>query len=138
MCRDSTETDVSKLSILVLLALTACGPTKKNFAGNLTEISCQRLEECAKGAFDALYTSVDDCVARAGGDAETSSDCMSGHCDFDKDNASQCLDRVESADCDEIVDLSAYSDCAEVWTNCDGDELQCVTGGTTSGDDSGT
>lgn len=123
---------MKKLAVLSLLVLGACGPTKNNFAENLTEISCARLEECAKGSFDALYTSVDDCVARSGDLATENADCYSGHCAFDKSNASQCLDRVASGDCDEIVDGSAYSDCVEVWSDCDGDEGECMDAGTTT------
>ncbi len=123
---------MSKLALLSLLALTACGPTKNNFAENLTEVSCARLEECAKGSFDALYTSVDDCVARSGEVATETSDCYADHCAFDKSNASQCLDEVAGADCDEIVDGSAYADCAEVWSECDGEEIECMDAGTTT------
>lgn len=125
---------MNKLFSLALLGLAACGPTKNNFAENLTEISCARLEECAKGSFDALYTSVDDCVARSGDVAIEGAECMGGHCAFDKNNATQCLDDVKDSDCDEIVDGSAYADCAEVWTDCDGDEGECMDVGTTPTD----
>jgi len=121
---------MTRLSVLALLVLTACGPNKNNFSGKLTQVSCVRLEECALGTFESLYTSVDDCIARSGAAGEEMADCMSGLCEFDKGNADQCLTRVELADCDEIVDGSAYSDCAEVWTNCEGAE-ECSTGGTT-------
>jgi hypothetical protein len=110
-------------SLLLFLLLAACGTTKKNFGENLTQVNCERLEECAKGDFDTLYTSVDDCVARS----DDTSGCYSDHCDFDRDNANQCLDRVAAADCAEIVDGSAYTDCGQVWTGCDGGEGACVS-----------
>lgn len=130
---------MNRLSLFALVLLAACGPNKNNFAGKLTEVTCERLQECALGTFEALYTSVDDCIARSGADGEELATCFSDHCEFDKANADQCLTRVEAADCDEIVDGSAYSDCAEVWTNCEGED-ECVTGGTTptGTDDSGT
>lgn len=119
---------------LILLSavatLAGCGVSKKNFAGNLLEVTCARMEECQQGAFELLYTSVDDCIARQEDLANSLTDCVAGHCEFDKANAKQCLDEVKGADCGDIEDGTAYADCADVWSECDGKEADCIDGGT--------
>jgi hypothetical protein len=49
---------------------------------------------------------------------------MGRHCLFDPQAASDCVHAVHIADCDEILDGSAYDACS-VWTDCDGDEHVC-------------
>lgn len=122
-----------RLPILLFVTLCACGPNKNNFAQSLVELSCERTEECAKGVFDSLYTSVDDCIARSEANANDVADCYAGHCKFDRSNASQCLDRVKAADCSEIVDASAYSDCEQVWSECDNESDTCLGTDDTAG-----
>lgn len=130
---------MTRLPLIVVLALAACGPTPKNFAENFNEVDCKRFEECAKGAFDMLYSSVEDCVARRADDSDTLAECFAGHCEFDKKNAAQCLDDIAGADCDEIVDASAYADCADVWTECDADAaIECIVDGGETDDTAGS
>lgn len=91
--------------MILLLALSACAPTAETFPDQLAVTWCARLEECYKADYDSLYDDRAECEDDVADDV----DDVFGECDFDQDDAIDCLGELREDDCDDIAD--AFSDC---------------------------
>ncbi|MBN1335952.1 MAG: hypothetical protein JXB39_08335 [Deltaproteobacteria bacterium] len=95
-----------------LVFLTACTPSEDAFFDELAESFCERLVQCD---IDLGYGSVEDCIETFldGVDEDALEDCA-----YDEDEAEECLDAVQQAECDDsgaaILEALA-EDCDHVW-----------------------
>jgi len=106
---------------LFLLSLLACFGTvnEKNFLEKYSEALCTFEDECNRSVFLEEWDDVDDCVDDQL-DIIDDADLDLEDCDFDKDNAKDCLATIKDAteDC-EAEDIADADECGEVF-DCDG------------------
>lgn len=105
--------------LLSLLFAVACAPvTRDNYYERVSEVSCEKSEECQPDEFAASFDDVDQCVDftltflnALGGE-----DCYDT-CDFDSGNAQKCVDSYRSMSCEEVEagDYAPDSACDEVY-----------------------
>lgn len=102
--------------MLLLVSLLGC-ITADNFPDQLGAALCDRLEECAQAAFDAVYDDLGECQD----DFSSSLDSSAlDDCDFDAGEANACLKSVRETTCDDIFSdaPSWYGACEDVYTGC--------------------
>lgn len=113
--------------LLSLLLVVGCAPvTRDNYYERISQVSCQKSEECEPEEFAASFEDVDQCVDftltflnALGGDA-----CYDT-CDFDASAAETCVDSYRSMTCDEVAagDYAPDPACNQVY---DCDDVQAV------------
>lgn len=101
-----------------LWLILGCG-TPGTFGDELIRLTCERQYECAQGSFDALYADVGECRALREDEFGIYYRCQFSGCAYDPNKARACLREVRTADCEHIVDGSAWGDCGEVFYDCD-------------------
>lgn len=106
------------LALGALVALAGC-VTADNYADRFTRTWCQRAEECAKGEFEAAFTSQEDCLEETLDQNEVLEVCLTDECEFDKEAARSCLHDLASGSCDDFVNGDYGPDCDDVFTDCD-------------------
>lgn len=67
------------------------------FEAEFAERWCDRQEQCALGAFERDYSSIDDCVDDKEDDLQIPN--WDEGCDFDPDGARKCLDYLRDTEC---------------------------------------
>jgi hypothetical protein len=107
-----TLTRIFRLSPLALLV--ACGPSRNDFYNEYWTLLCEKMETCDDGFSDS-WSSVDACV-EAMDDEEATLEKRYEDCDYDKDEAQECLHLLDSMECDAYPDALADVEaaCAEV------------------------
>ena len=87
------------------------------FPDQYASLSCERTRECSRGYFEAEWDGVmDDCVD----DVLDNFDDVPSGCDFDDDEARDCLETVQAATCGELYE-DYPKDCAQVYSCSLGD-----------------
>lgn len=87
------------LLVLTLTGLSACAPSRDNFFNAYWEAMCDKKAECSE-TFENKYASVEECVEVMDDDEQDLNDQYE-ECDYDKDEAKECLQLIEDIDCDE-------------------------------------
>lgn len=107
-------------SILMLL-LMGCSVEKEAFPKQSAKIFCPQLKKCNLGAFEALYGDMPTCKE----DLEIFSEDLiyfmeSGlSCEYDADEAGDCLRDLAKMSCDELFDVAGVEDvCSGAFTGC--------------------
>ena len=98
--------------MLFLLSFLACTPTYDNFPSKLAAVVCDRIKECALGAFDATYDDASECQDELMDRYETYLDEIDDD-DFDEADASDCIAELQSRDCEDIVTEEFPSECRQ-------------------------
>lgn len=106
------------LGAVVALATQGCG-SAATFGVDVNRYTCERQYECAQGAFDEVYGDVGECRAELDDLNGPIFACEVESCVYDASRARECLHDIQSADCDEIVDGSAWAHCDDVFVDCD-------------------
>ena len=99
------------LPIFGLLLAVGCGYSEEKYADDLTEVLCNKYDECDWNELLG-YESVDDCLAAADESSDGETD---DSCDFDGTAAKACVDGMDALTCDELSDFTAWpSECSDV------------------------
>jgi len=99
-----------------LVVLTACGNSPEGFVNSYAKLSCQSYEKCTRASFVEAYDDQGECreeIEEFIEDLDLVDDC-----DFNEDEAKDCLDSLRDykSSCD--PDDYEYDDCAEVFDDC--------------------
>ncbi len=100
-----------RIHIPLALLLAACGPSRTAFSEEFAATTCQKLSECYGAAGLGLlgYDSVEECVTEGTTDVTDETDETSCP-DYNREQATTCLEELAAADCDDIEDVSAACD----------------------------
>ena len=95
----------------LVLLLVACGPSREGFADDFATLSCEKVSECyGQTALQLLgYDDLETCKAEAPTAARDEADENSCP-EFDREQASLCLEQLAAADCNDIDDVTAACD----------------------------
>lgn len=104
----------------ILATILGCGVTEENYFQQLSEVTCSRLKECNKGAFQAEWDNdVGECSDDFMDEYEDAEDFFDD-CDFDEDKAKDCLAAMRSDSCGDLYE-DGVDDCNDVWDCSDAD-----------------
>ncbi|MSP54627.1 MAG: hypothetical protein EXR69_03335 [Myxococcales bacterium] len=117
----------SLVGAVLALANEGCG-SAATFGVDLNRYTCERQYECAQGAFDKVYGDVGECRAELDEINGPIFACEVRSCEYDASRARECLHDVQSADCEEVVDGSAWAHCGDVFVACDETALRACIG----------
>ena len=119
---------MNRMSLLPALAasLTGCslfGPgniTEDNWAESFAKTYCKQLQECEKGYFESEYSDLEDCEDEVKDDAEDAAEAADdADCNFEEDEAQECIDSLHTSSCEDFYDLEYLDDCDAIY-DCDG------------------
>lgn len=114
-------------SVLFSVVLTGCGVgtvTEDNFAEKAGQVECQILSKCMRAYYESEYSDMADCRDEVNDDySDLADDLDDRGCDFDEDEAQDCLDTVSTLTCEEywedvVEEGGRHKDCDKVW-DCD-------------------
>src|SRR5690606_8980034 len=89
--------------LLAAWALSGCTTDEADFTTELALAQCRTMEKCALGLFEQHFSSKGDCVDNVGHDIDLwLADHFDG-CAYDAREASRCIHRVRTMDCDDWV-----------------------------------
>jgi hypothetical protein len=92
--------------------------TEDSFVEQYARVGCIRARECNKGFFQAEYDNdIGECVDDALDYYDDVEDYYDD-CDFDEDNARECLAQLRSDSCGDLYE-DGVGDCNHVWRHCD-------------------
>jgi hypothetical protein len=77
---------------------------------------CERQEECARGDFERDFSSMDDCVDAKEDDLHIPR--WDHDCDLDPDGADECLDFLETVDCEDFDGKEIEEGCEHAYDEC--------------------
>ena len=105
-----------------VLLLTSC------LVGNIDEDSlpaqyagpiCKNLQRCERGYFESEYSDMADCRDEVADNLEDLVDYADDQdCDFDEDEAKECLQSINSVSCEDWYEGDASDDCEDVFEGC--------------------
>ena len=119
---------MNRTSLLPALAatLSGCslfGPgniTEDNWAESFAKTYCKQLQECERGYFESEYSDLEDCQDEVKDDAEDAAESADdADCNFEEDEAQDCVDSMHASSCEDFYDLEYLDDCDKVY-DCDG------------------
>jgi hypothetical protein len=110
---------------LLLALLAACSPVEESkFATELAVVECRRIKACARGEFESVYAGkMNDCVDSRG---ESLDEVVEGNrevCEFDADQATLCVRRVDGMRCEDWAEGDGARVCDLVFDCSDPKEL---------------
>ena len=99
-----------------MFALTLLGcfliVDEDTFPDQYASLQCNRVQECSRGYFEAEYDSdMEECTD----DYLDDIDKLDANCDFDDDEARDCLEKLQASSCGDIVE-DYPKDCLKVYT----------------------
>lgn len=97
--------DTVRGMLWIALLLAGCAPTEKSFPEAFAGQYCSRWEECFRADYEGRFDDRAECVD----DVADSVDDVFGDCDYDQDEAVDCLQELSTEDCDDVED--AYYHC---------------------------
>lgn len=100
---------------LLVLWLAACGG-EASFPRDVAEVGCAQAQACDEPGFVDAFGTLDECVRRERHlmeDAAASAEALG--CEFDHDEATDCLDGIPGADCATYDLEQALTDCASAF-----------------------
>lgn len=110
----------------VAFCLTGCSlfgvgnVTEDNWSETYAEVYCKQLETCNLGLFESEYSDMADCMDEVGDALDDVDDAANdADCDFDEEEAQQCVDAIHESDCEDFYEGDYLSDCEDVY-DCDG------------------
>ena len=122
---------MQRLAFALVFVLSACGTDSSDsgdapealdeeaFVAANAEVQCERLFECESSYAEGVWADMDDCVADMTLSSQQVLDVASDDgCSFDEGRAADCVDTLSTADCEEITNGSAYTDCNAI-ISCD-------------------
>ena len=96
---------------LLLTLLISCAPSEDEFAGELVEISCDRIFECtaqedidAMGILWIFGDDAEECYELFEDDSGTDTATAEDDCEYDKKAAKECLKEFDALSCDDGLD----------------------------------
>jgi hypothetical protein len=103
--------------------LTACGVPdtipQGEYAQRIAEVSCERVRECQRGAFDSSYFSMDDCREHQRRiQASVVEDLDELGCDYDAKKAADLWVKVHDMSCENFYEGEYLEEADEVWGDC--------------------
>lgn len=109
--------------LFLSLLLTGCfgvgEVTESNWTEKFSDVYCNQLEKCSRGFFESEYSDMADCLDEVQDDAEDQADNLDDlGCDFDEEEAQQCLDSFHKASCEDVYEADYLDDCEDVF-DCD-------------------
>jgi hypothetical protein len=107
----------------IVALLTACGPPdtipQGEYAQRVAEVSCDRVRECMRGAFDAGFFSMDDCVEHGRRlNASIVEELDELGCDYDAKKAADLWVKIHDMSCENFYEGDYLEDQEEVWGDC--------------------
>ncbi len=103
------------IALAATVAMTAgCigNVNEDNYAQKFSPQYCSKAKTCARGMFDSEWTDVNDCIEEVTDEREDWIDDMDdAGCDFERENAKECLIDIADADCEDFYDGDAFDDC---------------------------
>lgn len=110
------------IGTLAAVVLAGCsllsGPvTEDNYFEQAAIQSCKLYKDCYAAYFYSEYDDIDDCVDGTLDAGEDYQDFVEDECDFDEDNAADCLAEYKGMSCEDVYDdyEDIYDACSEVW-----------------------
>jgi len=105
---------------LVLCLLTGCAGEvdEKTYAERYSPEFCSKTRRCNLGMFESEWSDMNDCIDEVSEDIEDLIDDMDdADCDFDDNDAQDCLDTFAASDCEDYHEGDAFEDCGvnDVW-----------------------
>ncbi len=99
---------------LLVLSTTGCANlSEETWNETLAQAQCDWQKRCAKVDFFYSYDSIDECESSFLDYLESYSEFMD-HCEWDKENARECLDELnKSCQNSDVGDI--WNECLEVW-----------------------
>lgn len=119
---------MNRMTLLPVLAaaLSGCsvfGPgniTEDNWAESFAKTYCKQLQECEKGFFESEFSDLDDCEDEIKDDVEDAAESADdADCNFEEDEAQDCVDSIHESSCEDFYDLDYVDDCDAVY-DCEG------------------
>jgi hypothetical protein len=123
---------MSRSLLFLVPLLVSCsfggGVTKSNWGDQYAQKSCAFSKRCAPILFYYAYDDMDECKDEYL-DAWEDSEDYYDDCDFDKDKAQDCLNKMSSTTCKEAGEdyEDVFEDCAEVWDCGDATDTTTTT-----------
>ncbi len=114
--------------MFVLLSLVGC-LSAESFDDQFAGAECALVYECDKAAFESNYDDVGECQEDFVDYTEEYYDCYLENCEFDAGEASDCLNAINTSDCEAYADGDYLSDCdyADIFDDCDDSDLsECL------------
>ncbi len=92
----------------VLLLLGGCEPDEESFPDAFANAYCVRLSECYLAAYEGLYDrEADECRDTVADQFEYFDEAS---CNFDEDDAADCLTDLRNDDCEDLFYAASYPD----------------------------
>lgn len=109
--------------LTVTLTLAGCigQVDEDNYAQKYSPVYCQHTKQCNRGLYESEWTDLNDCVDTVTDDIEDLIDDMDDRgCDFDDDDARECIETFAQSDCEDYYEGDAFEDCGvnQIW-DCD-------------------
>ncbi len=91
--------------------------TEDNYFEKSVAESCKLMKDCNEAYFWSEYDDINDCIDTILDDNEDAYDYLADECDFDEDNAADCLAEYQGMKCENLYDdyEDIYDACSEVW-----------------------
>ncbi|MFZ5476307.1 MAG: hypothetical protein ACOZNI_05975 [Myxococcota bacterium] len=102
------------MSLLAVLAsCTLPWADEDEYWERFAKATCERTRECSRGYFDSEWSDVEDCTDDLKDQSEDAADYYDD-CEFDDEQADECLTQLREASCEELYEDGA-DECARVW-----------------------
>ena len=107
-------------AVVLVVFLAGCGTSvpeevpEDEFAAYAAAVTCERIEECARAAYEVAYYGMADCRAteERGWDAVVD---LLGDCDYSAKRAGDRLREVQEMDCEDWYEGDGAEALGEVW-----------------------
>lgn len=115
--RDSLILGTVAAAVFAGCSLIGAPVNEDNYFEVSAKENCKLFEECYAAFFYSEYDDIDDCVDSVLDDAEDYNEQLADDCDFDEDNAQDCMDAYRGMKCEDVYDdyEDIYDACSEVW-----------------------
>lgn len=88
-----------------------------NYFETMAAENCKLYKDCYAAFFYSQYDDIDDCIDSYLDDNEDGIEYLEDECDFDDDNAADCMAEYRGMNCENVYDdyEDIYDACSEVW-----------------------
>ena len=108
--------------IAVALLAVGCGLgaiTEDTLPARVAGPYCDNLRRCNRGYFDSEFSDMADCVDETEEDFEDLVEEADDYgCDFDEDEARECVQSLRSSSCEDWYEGDTLDDCSDVFDDC--------------------
>jgi len=107
---------ISAIAAASALAVGCASVEESDFATELAVVECRTLKKCALGQFESDYDGkMNDCVDDRGDLLDDFVEITSDICEYDVDQATQCVRRVDGMSCEDWAEGDGARACDLVY-----------------------